>query len=242
MTTIHEVSYGTENDQVVVGRASEATTEVAHDVLRIMSHTYAAQFEGPDTEAQLPRGTFAKQFRYHDAEAVERQQARMSTYIAAGAEYWFAKAAGVDDGARVGLVKASPSRASLPQKARLAAPNLFVNDVAVLPNLQGFSIEGEDQSRIRRYIGSKLLYTVVEFGNYKQDGPVSLDAYVQNSRVNSWYFDLSFWSQPSVAVEPLSLPDNSQLEQQRMEAPTLRGVAQLLRRKVPELAGAQAKK
>lgn len=123
----------------IVQLLPENAGRYADPILGVMATAYARGFE--EEQELLPEGSSEAYF----SELHGTQPARMERYMAGGSSYFVAHAGCLDYAPDnvVGVVKTSPSRASLAQKLHASKPNLYINDVAV--------------SRSREGVGSALL-------------------------------------------------------------------------------------
>jgi hypothetical protein len=192
----------------------ELSQEHAYAALRIVAAAYKAQFEGPETFINLPPGTIDAHFQPEDEAGARRQLGRMATYLESGSSYWFATVYDNDpyswatersNSGSVGMIKVSPSRATITQKLKLSPPNMYLNDIAVSPNMQ------------HRRIGTDMLYAVAKWSGYSPDVSMTLDGYA-NSSVNNWFVELGLQENPKVEVPPLLLGQGQRLEQVRFES------------------------
>jgi ribosomal protein S18 acetylase RimI-like enzyme len=179
--------------------------EIAYSALKVVVPALRQQFEGPEVQANLPAGTIEQHFQPEDRIGVQRYLSRMETYMdRSGTSYWFARThsrnqrsdpeltAMPRNTAPSGLIKISPSRGTAKQKARISPPNLFINDILVIPDQQG------------QGMGTKLLYTAASFGGYRPDKQVVLNAYAANPIPNAWFRRLGLRERPDVEVAPVT--------------------------------------
>lgn len=241
MDATSEIHYPThpESGYVIVEHLDEEqlSIQVAYDALSVVVPAYRTQFEGPTTATNLPLGTIESYFQPEDEVGVRRHLDRMADHIEhQGSQYWFAVLAddepmrrGVEGLSPAGLIKASPSRATLAQRLKVRPPNMYLNDIVVKPEVQ------------HRGIGADLLHVVTKFGGYSEKAAILLDGY-EGNLVNEWFISLGIHERPEVAVEAMDLGNRHSLEQVRFEtgAAALRGVVRSLEEKYPHLK--QAKK
>jgi ribosomal protein S18 acetylase RimI-like enzyme len=175
-----------------------------------MMRAYEGAFEGEDARPRMPHGTMVEHFAPYNPRRVKAEVGRMAVYMASGSQYWFARRGETQNEALVagpvGLVKVSPSRATLPQKLRVISPNMYVNDIAVSP---GADSEG---------VGTQMLHAVSEYGGFDKERITVLDAF-KDTRAQQWLKDLGFVAQQDVQIEPLALSNGQQFEQVRMVGP-----------------------
>ncbi len=196
---------------------------------RIISESYSAQFE-PNV---VPVGAVREYLADAGNETyVARRESQMRRRIQKGSVYY---GAWVEDGdmsygAFVGLAKSTPSRprwrkSLYPVANKDPQANCFINDVVVLPRFQ------------RRGVGSALLLAATS--GYVDDKKGVLNAFAGNTGVDKWFECLSFRSREDICIDQFEIGPHK-IPQIRMEATALRGVAAVLLRKRPWLAGAKS--
>lgn len=182
--------------------------QVARQVRHLIGVAYGDEFESLRTPVndRLPRGRISSAYLTDDPLAIEAHQERIDKALANGSSYWVLRAPNQpgqkgQNPVLDGLVKTSPSRASLLQKLNIASPNCYVDDIMVRP--------GADAGPTFRGIGSMLLHTALEHDQYKPSATVVADTFRMGRAGPEFFSGVGFESQPD-SVPPATVFNRGQ--------------------------------
>ena len=234
MSQFETVLYPTNNDEQGFLRVEElsATGAAATECMRVQVAAYSKQFENnPSYPHRLPIGATAGHFNVYDSDVVRQRRQRMQQFIDAGHTYVGARV--TDDEGNVqgedslaGFIKFGPSRGWL-QKLGVLSPNMFIGDLAVIPDRQNNAI------------GSTLLHAATGFGGFDPRRKLALHGF-KDSSVNNWFLELGFEAKSRAAIEDVEigsykLPQTLYVSEQGL---TIGGLRQRLEDRHPSLAKA----
>lgn len=206
----------------------------ARQILSLMGQAYANEFEGRGLDA-IPEGTMRHHFNNEDPTRVAAQQERMAKAIARGSSYWitFSRPEGHEP-TMLSLAKISPSYPSLQHKIGKEAPELYIDDMAALP---------ESNQAARRGLGSVALHSALVYGGYKVHANITADTYTAGQSSRSFLTAHGFTLQNEANPDPTSfigLDGNTfDMPMERYQAPDLRDVVDRLEANHPWLAQAE---
>ncbi len=218
-------------------RIKDASPAVAQSVLKLMRSAYEHEFE---SRGVVPEGTMARLFDSSDPARITKQQQRIADQIGRGGSYWMlyrtTEGAGHDE--PLALAKTSPSRSTGMQKAGFAAPNIYVNDIAVAPHSHN------DDPLQRQGFGSVILHAATvhdQYDSHNEKLTVVADTFVVGQSGPRFFGRLGFEHTDGIA-EPTVFNEGTQyevsLDMNRRETP-LHYLQAELEDKLPWLAEAE---
>jgi ribosomal protein S18 acetylase RimI-like enzyme len=225
------------NPHIVLERLDESAIKAtAGDILQLVVRAYEHEFEtdcDEQPELSLPKGTIAAHYRIQDDSSAEFFCNKLLRYRNEyQSQFWIVTSTGVpvteQQLAISGFLKVSPSRATLAQKLRIQAPNLYINDVIVDPAVQG------------RGIGTALMHTAVTHADFDPRQTAVLDSFTGTS-ASAWYERIGFVASGSVS-SPTAFGEHA-LPQTRYVSPShlaISGIGAALETQHPWLSKAEA--
>lgn len=182
--------------------------QVARQVRHLIGVAYGDEFESLRTPVndRLPRGRISKAYLTDESAAIEAQQERIEKSLASGSTYWVLCAPNQpgqkgQNPALDGLVKTSPSRATLLQRLHIASPNCYVDDIMVRP--------GADAGPTFRGVGSMLLHTALKYDQYKPSATVVADTFRMGRAGPEFFSSVGFERQPD-SIPPATVFNRGQ--------------------------------
>lgn len=203
-------------------------------IMWLMGEAYANEFEKRGLD-NIADGTMRNHFDTQNPARVAQQQARMTDHIKAGSSYWLALQQ--PDGSApelLSLAKVSPSYPTLSHRLGRKMPDMYINDVAAMPE--------KGKLETRRGLGSLVLHSALVYGGYENNARVTADSYQDSQSSKAFFEAQGFGLHDNAVPEPTilrGLEGPIELAMAHYEAPSLGEVVRSLEDSKPWLAEAQ---